>query len=379
MIKPNFGAHEHGRDYLHRVEDNRNYYESNFFQYWIGIRGKGDTEEGRVVNQAIAEMFQDVNLIEECVNHYADALFGKAPVFSVAKATNSSTENIEALNRDVTDFCNSLWQVSKKIITNDGHDTFYQTQVDAMIDGYAYLRVCKEGERIIVHSPPPGSVSVIRRNYLGKPQEIHYTFLETSLEENAREVETEYVEVHRLLPDGMALITYVDRVGQAIEETDDKQTMVLDLNGELAIQEIRRRPFITPTMKSAQNALSHAATMIPRNNDLSNYAKTYVNAKPPGKFVEDEETGDREFELDPNKIVVAPGIVNFIGGIPIKDETGMTRGYTNPSVHVDQPIDISAFVASANFFIAIIYTAANLGHLIAKDLILSGRSRAEMR
>ncbi|MGH8000414.1 MAG: hypothetical protein ACREPR_13525, partial [Brasilonema sp.] len=42
-------------------------------------------------------------------------------------------------------------------------------------------------------------------------------------------------------------------------------------------------------------------------------------------------------------------------------------------------IDISAFVASANFFIAIIYTAANLGHLIAKDLILSGRSRAEMR
>lgn len=379
MIKPNF-AREHERDYLHRnfVEDNRNYYESNLFQYWIGIRGKGETEEGRVVNQAIADMFQDVNLIEECVNHYADALFGKSPVFSVAGATNSSIEISEAVNREVTDFCNSLWQVSKKIITDDGHDTFYQAQVDVMIDGYAYLRICKEGERIIIHSPLPGSVTVILRNQFGKPQEIHYTFTETILNEKGKETEIEYVEVHKLSPDGMAMITYVDSIGQAIDE-EEKPSIVLDLNGELAIQEIRRRPFITPTMKSAQNALSHAATMIPRNNDLSNYAKTYLNAKPPGKYVDDEETGDREFQLDPNKIVVAPGIVNFVGGIPLKDETGMIRGFTSPSVHVDEPIDISAFVASANFFIAIIYTAANLGHLIAKDLILSGRSRSEMR
>ncbi|NMF63771.1 hypothetical protein DP113_29265 [Brasilonema octagenarum UFV-E1] len=97
MIKPNFTREG---DYLHRnfVEDNRNYYESNLFQYWIGIRGKGETQEGRVVNQAIADMFQNVNLIEGCVNHYADALFGKVPVFSVAGATNSSIEITETVN-----------------------------------------------------------------------------------------------------------------------------------------------------------------------------------------------------------------------------------------------------------------------------------------
>ncbi|GAA6617866.1 hypothetical protein [Scytonema sp. NUACC26] len=63
---------------------------------------------------------------------------------------------------------------------------------DVMIDGYAYLRICKEGERIIIHSPLPDSVTVTLRYYFGKPQEIHYTFTETILNEKGKETEIEY-------------------------------------------------------------------------------------------------------------------------------------------------------------------------------------------
>lgn len=352
------------------IDENWRYYNGGHFEFWIGVKPKTDTEEGRLIQQEIERMFQEVNVTAELVNRHADALLGKDPTAYFSRGTSSlSEEAIATANTQVGQLLDGI--LGNPLGDSEFPDVLYESIVSLLVCGAAYLRTTTLDNQAFLHSPPLKSVNVLERNRIGAITKVEYFYIENGEEQK----ELQFIDASK-----MTVFEYYLKSADTGEYASTPfKTFKLNLNNQLTIIEARRRSLITSSMKTAQNALNHAATLIPRNNHVSGFiSRIFLNAKVPGHFTTNL-LGEKTFVPDPDAIVYAPGMLNFVSGIPIRDDAGNVTSLTTPAVHTEQPIDVSSFVDSARFSLNVMYTQANQSHLLSNDLQISGRSRIELR
>lgn len=360
---------------LDRIEEGWSYYDGNHLAHWIGIKPDLNTEEGRKNQEAIERLFQSCNILEKCVDYHVDALIGNDPAFTL------EGQNRQALD----DLTRSLWkrwtstQVGRKFSS-----PIAKCLTSAKATGYGYLRIWTPPKfagspdplsRIALHSPDPASVEIeLDENEF--IERIKYYFYEDSV----RKVETQYID-----DQGLTVFEYEIAGTEVIDSYLDldgnlrDRRFSLNLGGRYTIYELRLKPLVNESTRRNQNSLNHALTMIPRGNELSGFlARFFTNARPPGQWV-NQSDGTTAFESDPDGLIIGAGIVNFVSGLPIRDNQGNISNYTTVGVHSDPPLPITSFKDSFELFSAVIHLQCNQGHLLSYSLTLSGRSREELK
>ena len=350
------------------------YFDEGHFSHWIGVKPDNNTEEGKQTANAIARMFQSINVVKEVIDHFADVLLSKEPLWTISKGDNDQEKDpiIDEVTKQIKRLLRCLQSTNSGFFLNP----LYAFVVSSLVEGTGYIRITTLPEyekvdkiaAIAFHCPHTSSIEVLKRDGVGRPLKIKYHYIDDN---------EPFVEIQELREDGLTYFSY-----QKYKEQDNQKEeydFAINLNGKLSIVELRRRSLISVGVKAAQDAINHAATLIPRNNELSGFYSTiFMNARPPGKFVVGD-SGEKTFQPDRDALVIAPGVINFVSGLPIKDETGKIANYTTPTIHTNQPIPVDSFEKTVRMFSTAIYRLVGQEHRLSQDLVLSGKSREELR
>lgn len=351
------------------------YFDEGHFRNWIGTRPDNSTEEGKQITSAIQRMFQCLNIVREVIDHHVECLLSKDPSWFVMRG-GEVVQDKET--EETTKVVKKLMKKFKASTNEYFSDPLYAALTASLVEGVGYLRMTRLPEYIALeskdpwgaiafHSPLSRSIDVMKRDGVGKPLKIKYFF-----ERDGKTIE----EVQELdIRTGLTHFTYKETGANKVDEE-----FSLDLNGQLTISEIRRRSVITIGVKAAQDAINHAATLIPHNNESSGFYSTMLlNARPPGRFETDDQ-GNRIFVPERESFVLAPGVINFVNGLATKDpNTGNITGYTQPTVHTDPPVPVDSFESSIKLFSAAIYRLVGQEYRLTTNTIMSQRSREELR
>lgn len=187
-----------------------------------------------------------------------------------------------------------------------------------------------------------------------------------------------------------AELSFLDANGDTICKTvKDKGDPVsygpYPLGGRLTIYEMTRDALITEQIQSNQRALNLAHTQMIRNVNLAgNRQQTITNAQPPLPRTdkttvtpETPRTADGRF---PGTFKAGVGAVNFLMGVPIRDEEGNIKGYTNPAVNIADPVSVETFKETIAQEKEAIYAQAHQRHVLIVDKAdTSGRAREVAR
>ena len=157
------------------------------------------------------------------------------------------------------------------------------------------------------------------------------------------------------------------------------------LGGYLLIYEMTRDALITEQIQSNQRALNLAHTQMIRNVNLAGNRETNIaNAQPPlPKTDKTTITSDTARTADgrfPGTFKKGVGAVNFLMGVPIHDEDGNIKGYTNPTVNISDPVSVETFDKTIDKEKEAIYAQAHQRHVLIVDKAdTSGRAREVAR
>lgn len=187
-----------------------------------------------------------------------------------------------------------------------------------------------------------------------------------------------------------AELSFLDENGETIcKVVKDKGAPITygpyPLGGRLTIYEMTRDALITEQIQSNQRALNLAHTQMIRNVNLAgNRQETITNAQPPLPKTdkttitpETTKTADGRF---PGTYKRGAGAVNFLMGVPIRDEDGNIVGYTNPTVNVSEPVSVECFKETIAQEKEAIYAQAHQRHVLIVDKAdTSGRAREVAR
>lgn len=193
------------------------------------------------------------------------------------------------------------------------------------------------------------------------------------------EIVTKCAELSFLDDDGNTICKTVKDKGAAVEYPP------YPLGGRLLVYEMTREPLITEQIQSNQRALNLAHTQMIRNVNLAgNRQQTITNAQPPlpktdktTVTTETTKTADGRF---PGTFKVGAGAVNFLMGVPIRDEDGNIVGYTNPGVSISEPVSVETFKETIAQEKEAIYAQAHQRHVLIVDKAdTSGRAREVAR
>jgi hypothetical protein len=158
-----------------------------------------------------------------------------------------------------------------------------------------------------------------------------------------------------------------------------------DLGGRLLVYELARDALITEQVQSNQRALNLAHTMMMRNVNLAgSRERTITNAQPPlpastkpSITADTIKTADGRF---PGTFKTGAGAVNFVMGVPIRDEHGNVTGYTNPNVNISDPVSVETFKETIAQEKEAIYSQCHERHVLIVDKAdTSGRAREVAR
>lgn len=161
----------------------------------------------------------------------------------------------------------------------------------------------------------------------------------------------EEVGVFTYMRDGeyRAEVTWVDRssatvdrpgltVVRVIGEAGTLDQRTYDFGGLIPMFEMRRHPLVTPQMIQNQKALNLALSSVPRNVWTAGArARALFNVNPPGKDVVD---ADGNVVRIHEPMDWGASTVNFLQGAPIEDAEGNITGYANPSMQVEEPVEV---------------------------------------
>lgn len=147
------------------------------------------------------------------------------------------------------------------------------------------------------------------------------------------------------------------------------------LGGRLLIYEVKRDPLITEQVQANQRAVNMAHTSMDRNVNLAgNRSTTVTNAQPPqpltpanqAPIITSQTTKtDNRF---PGTFSTGPGRVNFLMGVPIFAEDGLTIvGYTNPNVNTSDPVPVETFERTITVKKSAIYSQCHQRHVMIVD------------
>lgn len=368
------------------TEKNIDYYLGNTWQFWIGPKVSGDDANAKEINAAVERVFQSANKVKECVDRHRRALVGKTPAWTLSDGKKERSAAVAKAELELQTILDYLATLSNGQECDIG-DPLSQAVQSMLLTGYGYLRLwcperyknaSKQYQRVAMHSPEPGSVE-IDRDRDGFINEIRYTYGHCPDEDDPQEYD--WIEVQRIDPvTEMTVFQTIDVAGAAVVGEDGRDFFELDLGGRYTIYEMRREPFITPSIKQAQNAINFALTLIPRNLEYAGFLRELIsNAQPPGRWESDKETGERKFIPDEQGIITGPGITTFLNGIPIYDDAGNVASYATPSVQHRQPVEIRTFAETLRTAVQVIYEETGQAHMLAADSTLSGVSRVQLR
>lgn len=186
-----------------------------------------------------------------------------------------------------------------------------------------------------------------------------------------------------------AELSFLDENGDTVcKVVKDKGTPIAygpyPLGGRLTIYEMTRDPLITEQIQSNQRALNLAHTQMIRNVNLAgNRQETITNAQPPlpktdkTTITSDAVKADGRF---PGTYKRGAGAVNFLMGVPIRDEDGNIVGYTNPGINISDPVSVECFKETIAQEKEAIYAQAHQRHVLIVDKAdTSGRAREVAR
>lgn len=354
------------------IEENLKYYSGDTFEIgWIGpLVPKTHPHHDEVMEQ-IERVFQSRNIIAECIERHVHGLVGKKPHWYFTDSTGDRVDNESA---SVAELLMQRWIDRQYRLAISGENALTNATLDAtknmLVTGVGYLRLWSPARfknsqnlitRIALHSPNPNSV-VFKRDSDGFTETIFYYY---SVDNIAR------VEVQRIdSSSNLTVFSTLNEQGLEIEE----ETFTLDLGGRFSIFEMRSPSLITSSVKSAQNAINFALTMLIRSAEVGGFRERLIlGAQPPGRWDDNDK-----FIPDP-EFSIGPGQTSFIQGVPLLDEMGNLKGYTSPSVNYAEPVSPQTFIENTQAFAAIIYHQFSQTHLLGSDLQLSGVSREQAR
>jgi hypothetical protein len=155
---------------------------------------------------------------------------------------------------------------------------------------------------------------------------------------------------------GLTVVRVIDGAGNVEERR-------YDFGGLIPMYEMRRHPLVTPQMIQNQKALNLALSSVPRNVWAAGArARTAFNVDIPGKEVVDAD-GNKVFKEDP--LDWGAPVINFLQGTPIIDEaTGKVTGYANPSMQVEEPVDVTPSKTAVDIHAWEIHSEARQLHAI---------------
>jgi hypothetical protein len=184
----------------------------------------------------------------------------------------------------------------------------------------------------------------------------------------------------------VAELTYLDgeyTVIRTIEDRDDDSTprapFRMKLGKRLTLFEMRRRLLITQQVQQMQRALNLAISMLPRNVVTGGFLeRVLLNAQMPGKWIEDEETGNEKFI--PGEYVTGAGTTNFVEGTKYTDEDTGKTVIATPQVKFREPVDPkSAISAAAEHYQEILHECDQMHVLTVSDGRIGWQSREQAR
>lgn len=157
------------------------------------------------------------------------------------------------------------------------------------------------------------------------------------------------------------------------------------LGGHLLIYQLELEPMITEQVQSSQRGVNLAHTQMMRNVNLAgSRERTITNAQPPLPRTDKPtitsattKTADGRF---PGTYKTGPNAVNFVMGVPIRDENGEIKGYTNPNVNITEPVSVESFEKTIDKEKEAIYSQCQQRHVLIVDKAdTSGRAREVAR
>lgn len=327
-----------------------------FLSRWVSSILDLSQEENIKTSQTIARNFQSCNKIAEVVDRHVAALLPSR----LAMQNTLLTALIEKWERENSGIF--------------GHP-FREAALRAKVDGRAYLRVFfkksytteTKFESLEVHCPPVESIKAYRNS------DNLLTGFEYKYKEDGR-----HLIEKQFLRNGKTVFQTISKSiitqGDYIEREFEK-----DLGGGFTIVELNLKSLVTKSVKENQNGINFALTLLPHNLIYSGWVQeTVMNAQPPGTWDYDDK-GRERFTPDPPSPNSGAGITRFYQGLPLRDEKNNHVGYTNPAIHVQQPVEAEMFLNTFRGFSQSIYEQVGQTFVLSSDLVLSGISREQSR
>jgi hypothetical protein len=233
----------------------------------------------------------------------------------------------------------------------------------------------KEGEYTIPRVPLQDMVKMIRLTYPAPENCTVYvdpdTFEEIGIFSYERDGEKR------------AEITWVDRATgfthlRQIGDTGTINQVRYDFGGHLPMFEMRRSPLVTTQIIRNNMALNLALSTVARNVWSAQARERYfLNAEAPGK----DAIVDGEKVFKPEPMQIGGGTANFLNGSPILNkDTGEIIGYTTPSVHVEDAIEVKPSKDAVDVYAwEILSEARQLHAVMGADATASAISRIVAR
>lgn len=362
------------RDELRDIELALSYYTGEaFFAAWIGPTTAPDDPKRDEILAKIEKVFQSSNRIKECIDRHRTALVGKKPHWYFTDATGSRLEDGAASEAELL---MQRWidRQYRLGISQDNQliDALAEATKNMLVTGRGYLRLWSPRRfrnspdlisRVCLHSPHPGAVT-IKRDADGFTDTITYSYSEQELQRK----EVQFVDPET----NLTVFSTLDEQGMEIPD----QTFALDLGGRYSIYEMRSPSLVSDQSIRAQNAINFALTVLIRNIEVGGFRERLIlGGQPPGTWSDDGKT----FTPNPGGINTGPTTTNFIQGTPLYNDLAQLRGYTNPSVFNAEPVTVSTFIDTVQFYVNSIYHEFKQAHLLGSDLQLSGISREQAR
>lgn len=377
---------------------NERYYADDHWETWIGPRVNRHDENSLQVMREVQRVFQEANKVKECVDRHRRSLTAKPAAWSLLSNGNAlDSPEIEGAirmqlgwmlprsgsERLLTHSELPSWQMPAK--RHDQYRTWLNQSLifpnaiaeamhNRLLGGKGYLRLWKPEKRknsppymrVSLHAPHPDTIE-IEEDDDGSIAKIRYTY--TGKGEGGKDEQK--VECQWLGEDGLTYF-HTETTGGKVEKDSE---FFLDLGGRYTIARIRGVPIVNHSIRRLQDGINYILTLMVRNLQYGGFLRDIVtNGLPPGDF---DDKG--KFIPSEQGWQEGPGQKMMLTGLPIFDEDGNIKGYTNPAVDTKEPVDVEPFLKAVRATAALIYEQFGQGHVLASDYSISGVSRQQLR
>ena len=368
-------------------KENLAYFDGDHWQFWIGpvVDLNKNHRTAEEINCAVKRVFQTNNLIRQCILRHSRSLVGRLPTWFLKDASGDRVDTEEQGEQTPAAEAELLLQrwfdrVYSLATSQECslRDPFKEAVKNCAVLGYGDLRIWAPKkfrnaqdlvQRVAIHAPAPGTVAYLYDDD-GFLDRINYSY---QLEEKT------YIESQFIDPATNETVfeTQDDR-GNTLTNTETGETQIrMNLGGRYTVYRIQAEPLITKSAKDAQNAINFILTMLMRNLEQAGFLERLIlGAMPPGQTV--EINGVEKFIPDTD-FRIGAGQTSFLQGVPLYDEAGSLKGYSNPSVQYRDPVDVTTFEKSNTLATTVLYHQMGQGHLLSSDLNMSGIARVASR